>query len=74
MKPRFIVIKNATGCIMILDSTKKEGETGRAVAHFFYDAAKPDRAKIRADMCAKHLNEEAAKWTAKTAEQGSLTE
>jgi len=71
---RFVVKTNATGCIMILDSSKAEGQDGRAVAHFFMDKSKPGKAGMLAEMCAKHLNAEAMRRVAKTAEQGTLTD
>lgn len=65
MKSRFIVITSATGCVLILDSTKKEGQEGRAVAHFFQDKSHPGKAEMLANLCAKTIEEEAARRAAK---------
>ena len=69
MTDRFSVIQNNTGCIFIMDASKKEGEPGRTVAHFFQDEHNPNKAQMLATLCAKHLNDEAARRAAKQGEE-----
>ena len=68
MTDRFTVTQNSTGCIFIMDASKKDGEPGRMIAHFFQDEHNPNKAQMLATLCAKHLNDEAARRAAKTTE------
>ena len=65
MNRRFTVITTGTGCVLILDTSKKEGQEGRAVAHFFQDKARPGKAEMLANLCATCIEEEAARRAAK---------
>ena len=65
MSKRFSVITNKTGCVLLLDTSKKEGQIGRVIAHFFNDETAPGKANLMANLCADHLEAEAARRAAK---------
>lgn len=59
---RFTVYKNPLGLVGIKDREKLAAKTGNGVvALFFQDKDNPDRAEIIAGICAKVLNDEAAR-------------
>ena len=68
---RFTVTQKANGCILIMDTSRKDGTPGSMVAHVFQDPTNPEKAMRIATICAKHLNDEAARRAAKTTAQGA---